>query len=141
MGYRMVWHPSMGGYVSIRSWSLTRYWAMTFSTWLLAFALLSVLDEVNDYAGPMAPVTLLALAFAPAFWAGSWAGSHPEIGLWPAGRILVMWFLGAGVIVLVGGPLQDVGGFALGAVVAPLTVLTWAWKERRSNTRLLSKGE
>ena len=127
--------------MSIRSWSLTRYWAMTFATWLLAFALLVVLDDVKDYVGPLAAVILLALPFAPAFWAGSWAGSHPEIGLWPTGRIFVMWFLGAGVIALVGGPLQDVGGFVLGAIVAPLTVLTWAWKERRSSTRLLTKGE
>lgn len=127
--------------MSIRNWSLTRYWAVTFSAWLVAFTLLSALDELNSFAGPLAVVFLLALTFAPSFWAGIWAGSHPEIAMWPTGRIFVMWFLGAGLILLVGAPLQSVGGFALAAVVAPLTVLTWAWKERRMSTRLLTRGE
>ena len=127
--------------MSIRNWSFTRFWAMASATWLVAFALLAVVDEVRGYVGPLAVVGLLALTFAPAFWAGAWAGSHPEIGLWPRGRIFVMWFLGVGLVLLVGGPLQAVGGFAVAGVVAPLIVLTWAWRERRMTTRLLPKGE
>ena len=122
--------------MSIRNWSLTRYWAITFGSWLAAFTLLTGFESLRDY-GSVALVPLLVLTFAPAFWAGIWAGSHPEIRFWPPGRIVVMWVLGAGLILLVGGPLEEVGGFAVAAIIAPLTILTWAWRESRTTARLL----
>jgi hypothetical protein len=122
--------------MSIASWSFTRFWATVGLIWLLAFALLAYLQRLGPGLAPLGAITLVALAFAPGFLAGSWAGTHPEIAGWPAGRLLVMWLLGLGSVVLTAGPLQAVGGFALGAIVAPLVVLTWAWRERRTVRRL-----
>jgi hypothetical protein len=109
--------------MTVGSWSLTKFWATCVTIWFLAASLLSVVGFSES-------LTLLALAFAfsPAFLAGSWAETHPEIAAWPRFRIIAMWVI-AGAAWLAVGDTIDTWRLPAALVATPVTILTLRWYE------------
>lgn len=109
--------------MSVRSWSLTKLWAVTALIWAVAGGLAEVADYFDVFE--MGPA---ALAFLPAFLAGAWAGEHPEIRDWPRIRLIAMWvLLGLGYF----GATDFLHHWrvAAAALAAPPTILTLRWLE------------
>jgi hypothetical protein len=109
--------------MSVRNWSFARLWAVTAAVWLVALAAGNVLDYF-DIGG----LGTFALAAVPAFLAGAWAGTHPEIGSWQRTRLVAMWCLAFAAFF---GATEYVGHWrALAAVIAaPVAILSLRWYE------------
>lgn len=109
--------------MSIRNWSFSKLWAVTACFWVVAFGAGEVLDYF-DLGG----LAAFALAVAPAFLAGAWAGTHPEIAAWPRARLAAMWGLALGTLL---GATEYVGHWRAVALViaAPVAILSLRWYE------------
>lgn len=109
--------------MAIRTWSLTKLWAVSCVIWLAAGAFLSLVHYFE-----WLQLGLLAIAFTPAFLAGSWAAEHDEIARWPRFRIGSMWALVAAAVIAVGDTI-DSWKLPLALFGAPVTILTLRWYE------------
>ncbi len=107
--------------MSIRTWSLTRFWAVTAVCWLAAVVL-------SQGSGPLFG---LVLAVIPAFLAGAWAGSHDEIRTWPVIRVVALWVVPAGTMTAAGDGLLREWKIAASIVLAPVAIFTVRWFELR----------
>ncbi len=117
--------------MAIRTWSFTKLWAMSFVIWLLA----TVLFRAVNYADADGlQLFVLAFALSPAFLAGAWAGSHPEIAGWPTFRIGAMWGL-AGAVCLIISDTIHWWRLPIGLIAAPLIMVTLRWYELTHPTR------
>ncbi len=118
--------------MSIKTWSFARLWAISAAIWLLALSVGELLDYFD-----LGSLATFAFATIPAFLAGAWAGSHPEIGNWPRVRVAAMWsFALAGFL----GVAEHVGHWlTLAAVLAaPVAILTLRWYELTQGVPRLS---
>ncbi len=107
----------------IRSWSLTKFWAVTGTIWLIAAAASVVADYFNTME-----LAAAAVGFLPGFLAGAWAGEHPEIKDWPRLRLISMWvLLGLGYFGLT--DFIDHWRWAAAVTAAPAAILTLRWFE------------
>jgi len=109
--------------MSIRQWSFARLWAVTAFCWLGAL----VVGEVLDYFD-LGGLATFAIALIPAFLAGAWAGTHPDIAGWPRVRVAAMWAFTLGLFV---AATECVGHWRVVgvALAAPVAVLTLRWYE------------
>lgn len=117
--------------MAIRSWSLTKLWAVSACIWLAA-ASCTALSDYYDWPR----IFILAFAFIPAFLAGAWAEHHPEIASWPWFRIATMWT----ITLAVGFSIADTIHFwRLPAALlgAPVVILTLRWYELTHGGRKL----
>lgn len=107
--------------MAIRTWSFTKFWSVSVILWLLAAAV-GNLGYYDSFA-----LLAAGLGLLPAFLAGAWAGSHPEIGHWPRVRLFSMWTMVIGAIIV----LNDNSGWRIPLVVigAPATIFTLRWYE------------
>ena len=108
--------------MAIRSWSFTKFWAVSVILWLLAASVANI-NRYYDSFGLIAAV----LGFLPAFLAGAWAGTHPEIGSWPRVRLVSMWTMVIGAIIV----LSDTSGWRIPLVLigAPAAIFSLRWYE------------
>jgi hypothetical protein len=120
--------------MAARTWSFTRLCAMACLTWLGAIGLYTLADEFDVDHWTLVLLPILVALYVPTFWAGSWASTHPEIERWPRERLIVMWLLGLGALLIFG---DDFHGFKLlaGAVAAPLLLITTRWYELHSGPK------
>lgn len=109
--------------MAIRSWSFTKFWAVSTILWFITAGL----DDINHYYRSLGLLQVI-FAFSPAFLAGAWAGSHPEIAQWPRVRIVTIWTM----VLLVFAALNDtMNGWNLPLILigAPATIFTLRWYE------------
>jgi hypothetical protein len=108
--------------MAIRSWSFTKFWSVSVILWLVAAGIANI-NRYYEGWGLLAA----GLGFLPAFLAGAWAGSHPEIGQWPRVRLFSMWTMVLGSIIV----LSDTSGWRIPLVLigAPAAIFTLRWYE------------
>lgn len=109
--------------MSIRTWSLTKLWAVTAATWVGAWVLLRLCGYF-DISG-LLPFTVAAV---PGFLAGVWAGSHPELAEWPRVRIVALWVFALGTIIAASDFVWHWSALTM-VVAAPAAVLSLRWYE------------
>lgn len=120
--------------MAIRAWSFTKFWTVSVILWFIA----ALLNDVNHYFYRSFGLLQVIFAFSPAFIAGSWAGTHPEIGQWPRVRIVTMWTM----VLLVAAALNDTMNswtFPLVLLGAPAAIFTLRWYELTGGRQQLPK--
>jgi hypothetical protein len=127
----------LGVVVSVRTWSFARFWSVTALIWVAA-GLVSGMGSQNEAP---AHIIALGLAFVPAFVAGEWAGTHPEIRDWPLARLLAMWLFAILAVMGMSDALRD-ARFVASVVLAPVAILTVRWVEMLGSRRsTIGRGE
>lgn len=111
--------------MAIRDWSFTKFWAISVFFWFCATTLLGIADY---WSRELLGLPAVLVGLTPAFLAGAWAGSHPEIAYWPRVRLVSMWVMVLGVIAMLSDPLSS-WRLPLVMIGAPAVIFTLRWYE------------
>jgi hypothetical protein len=120
--------------MAIRTWSFAKLWAVAAVIWVVAFSVRDLLDYFD--LGNFLP---FAIAAIPAFLAGAWAGTHPEIVEWPRARLGALWGFTAAAFFGVSGCVGHWRALAV-ALAAPAAVLSLRWYELTQGRPTLRQG-